>query len=1150
MIHSLLMSSLFMAVPPASAVFVDDVPSMRTQMHRLVDGTLPTEEARRRLAELATTHGRRLMQVSPVDPDLFMQIDDALATLLQDYPSLAQRETDLADPLRSARHAATRGATASAARWLDALDDPTPLARALWRGVPGPNGADTLMPGDTLPGDLVARPMWARQHAHIAAAPLLIDDTIVLAGPGRLMAFDALAGDELWFRDNVGGLSTPATRVDGALTCAAPVHGGDIVVWLGRPSTTGFEGTGQVMRLNTRTGAVHWSWLPEAMHPDAPELRPSGRPLVTDAAVFVPLRRHGRAMDVESWIVALDLETGTPRWHRYLGTAASEGRGVHWMGDAVRAHGNSVLVQTGTGVIASLDPRDGGVDWLRRLSPGRWSSRNELAPPAWSLDAPVPCGDLLVLLAPDRSALLWLHPDTGEVVHVLDNTMAAGPHDATADMAAIVLSRGGNRCFTMGRTIRGWTLTPDGLRLDWSHGPLSSVHARGHLAGDVLLAPDGEALRVVDVNTGELRLSVPGLGSAHVAVHDGLLAASANGLVTTFAGLDDAMRRLTARTEADPDDVISWSAVTLLAASASRADLVRDMLPTTVSRCAPLDPPRAVHTLVTAIDTLDAELPSDVALIDAAINVLRGGDVALNEVFLAQGDWLEAASPDAAVAAWLQAALNTRDASWVREDTRAAPVEALVARRLERHGLEHAVQWPPGAASPGARVRCAWGRRSPARADTLAVLSAAPTPRHAWTAARLGGLDETAVAATAATAQPAIGSSGATRHLQGAMVDTPGNEGLLLVDGSTLTWHESPMVDAAWKTAIEGTLAAVIAINPTQVVIVVDRFGGGRTLMALDRGHGQPRWSRTMDQLGDQLDPPVVAAANSNVAALATRSRMYLVNLHDGTVLDVDLPGRCLAATPAGDHLVLLTSRGDGSPHTLRLVDAEARVHPWPGDGPPLPRAHWLACGDLGEIVIGDDTSVAFAPGSGEPFWWRSRVEGPDALRGAVVLDDRLVARTLQGELLQFKLEDGMLLGPLERPDGARDAPLLDLMPTGDGLYVVRDASVARHDARGELIWGDVAWDRRPPPTVVAAGEDTFLLQEDDVLTDVLLATEARVTHQVRRLDAHGRLKDALDLFPIASRIRRARPSNGMLLVSDDLDTWLLPLPDPPDHPN
>ena len=88
------------------------------------------------------------------------------------------------------------------------------------------------------------------------------------------------------------------------------------------------------------------------------------------------------------------------------------------------------------------------------------------------------------------------------------------------------------------------------------------------------------------------------------------------------------------------------------------------------------------------------------------------------------------------------------------------------------------------------------------------------------------------------------------------------------------------------------------------------------------------------------------------------------------------------------------------------------------------------------------------------------------------------------------------------------------------------------------------------PPTVVAAGEDTFLLQEDDVLTDVLLATEARVTHQVRRLDAHGRLKDALDLFPIASRIRRARPSNGMLLVSDDLDTWLLPLPDPPDHPN
>jgi hypothetical protein len=201
----------------------------------------------------------------------------------------------------------------------------------------------------------------------------------------------------------------------------------------------------------------------------------------------------------------------------------------------------------------------------------------------------------------------------------------------------------------------------------------------------------------------------------------------------------------------------------------------------------------------------------------------------------------------------------------------------------------------------------------------------------------------------------------------------------------------------------------------------------------------------------------------------------------------------------------------------------------------------------LHEVILGTDNAMAFAPGPNEPWWWVVRTDGADPLRGAIVLPEVVLARTRNGALLQVNPADGTLQGALERPIDD-DAPLTTVVHQGDGIYVVRDVGVAKHGADGTLLWADVALERAAPPLIVRAGEETLIIQELDVLQDPLLPTQARTTHRIRRLDRYGRLTSVVELFPMATGIRHARTSAGMLLLSDDLDTWLVPLPPPQDH--
>ncbi len=1127
-VMSLFLAAL-MQTQDVEAVFVDEAPAAVAELQRIERDTLDPDVRRQRLLQLIEDHGDRLVPVSDDEPGCLVEVRHRVAALLGDPVAVNP------DALRHARLAAASGATASALRWLQESNATSPLARTLWFAQQPVDATSTFTQGEPLPDDLVPIPLWTRTLEDNAAAPLLTGDQIVLAGPGRLSSWDMLTGTPLWHRESLADTAGVPGRHDGGTLCAAAVHGEDIVAWLGRPIARGFEGTGRVMRLSSRTGAVRWTWDPQHLGDETGVLRPSGTPLIHDATAFIPLRRYGRAMEVESWLVALDLESGLPRWHRWLGTAAAPVRGVVWPGDGIIADGDAIVVQTGNGVIASLDPRDGGVDWLRRSSPGRWTSRDATAPPPWSVPTPIRIGDHLVTLSPDRTHMLVLNGDTG--------SLRSSTPSPRRTFALLPTSDG---CMTVGDTIARFALT-DMAALERRWGPLDiePLAAQPHRAGATVLLPHLTSLEVRHMDTGAPVDPIDVAAASHPLACNGMMVLAGQSTLSVRAGLESGLAALHTRAELEPDNPGPLTAMTNLARHAHRPDLLREYLPRALSVAMPDHPELAADTLTDALSHLDADRPEDQALVAAALTVLDDNAAAGPKVHLAHGDWLEDTHPSAAVQAWLQAAHVQGSGHWVPEGDVHAPAEALAAVRLHRHGLHAAVSWPPEGATAGARLR--GHPDSPSRSDVLEVIGAARQTVDAVTAASIGGMSDAEITAIRDSTYTPLSDGGEVRRLDGAEVPSPIEAAMVLRDGSRLTWHESPLAPASWSVLFEGAPSDIIAADDDQVVITIDRLGGGRRLESLSRADGTERWTLNLDQLGAALGPPAVLAATETTAALAGRERFWLVDLQSGRPIDHAPAGRPVSALAVGDMLVIATWNTEARRHELHAVSTEGRSMRWPLP-PMFDTVQWLARGPLGEVIVGNQDQIAFAPGAGEHFWWVSTVDANSALRAALVLTDAVIVAAADGTLFNLAPDTGIVRSTIETPPGG-GAPLQNVLPTGEGMYVLRDTGVSRHDASGELLWADAQWAATAPPLLTMAGDETILVQEHDIVQDVLLSTEARTMHRVRRLDADGRLLDVLDLFPMASRIRRLRTTGGMLLLSDDLDTWLVPLP-PLDGPN
>ena len=1123
----------------AQAVFVEDAPAIARDLARIEAGDVPLSTAIERLNAIHRDHGRRLIQAPGGDPDLFIQIDRGIELLIaRDNRFTGALDESGDDAVLEAREAAAAGAIQSARRWLAETSAEHALGVHLTRPIAPQYARGTLQAGDALPEDLIAEPMWhLTPHAN-AAMPLISGDALVLAGPDRIDCVDAVTGRRLWHRDSLGGQTFAASQARGSMLTADTVRGGDLVAWVGQPVPAGFEGDGRIMRLTATNGAIRWDFDPASLDDDTGAMRPSGAPLSADGAVFIPMRRHGRAMQVESWLLALDLETGARRWLRFLGTAGASTPGVIWPRDEVIADDTSIIAQTGTGVLASLDPRDGTVDWLRRMTPGRWTPRDAAPPPPWALARPIRIGPHLATLSANHGQVMVLDPASGEIRSTLPTNAGS-----TASQTTAVLPAGDGAMLTSGDAVIRWSLDDDGTpseQWSWTDNSRQQPSGRPHVTPDAVLIPLGDQLVALHLDDGRPLRAIHHVGGGHAVSIDGLIVVSGPSGVTAFSGLDAGLQRLTRRWEASPHDAEPGLAIIDLAVRARRRDLVTKHLPEALTVAVDSNPDASIDATIAALRVLDPDDPSDRGLVEAAVHVLERADGTLARLHLARGDWIEPASIDAAIESWLEADTDPTGGTWAHEAGIDAPVAALAARRLARHGLEHAVTWPPPSNNPGATLRASAMRGRAARPDALALIAAA-AGEEAIAIAHVAGFEQEQIDAMRDVTAGGLRPGGRARRMQGATVAVPRNDGLLLHDGSQLTWHESPLVDASWTITVDGSLGSVVAIDDTQIVMVLERLGGGRHMESRHRVDGDLRWTLNLDQFAEEIDPPIVLAATSDVAALAGRDRVYLVDLQTGTQIGQPPKGWPVDAVALQHHLVLLLDDPSSGHSTLHVVDASGRMHSW-GQPPRMPRATWLDRGPLNGIVLGDANAVAFAPGPGDQWWWLADISDNDELRGAVVLPDAIITRSHNALIDRRDPSSGALLGDIETPFGWDSSRQIELMPTGDGLIVVTDQGVARLDAAGELLWADASQSTTSPLLAIVAGDETLVLHQADPLRDALLPTEARMVHYIRRLDAGGRLVETVELFPVAGRIRLGQSAGGMLLLSDALDTWLVPI--------
>ena len=139
----------------------------------------------------------------------------------------------------------------------------------------------------------------------IEATPLMADGVLYVSSSwGRVFAFDAISGRQLWFFD---------PKVEGAWLrqgCCKPVNRG-VAVWKGKVFVAAFDG--RLIALDAATGEQVWS-VDTTDHQPAYTI--TGAPRVVNGKVIIG--NAGADFGVRGYISAYDAETGKQGWRFFI----------------------------------------------------------------------------------------------------------------------------------------------------------------------------------------------------------------------------------------------------------------------------------------------------------------------------------------------------------------------------------------------------------------------------------------------------------------------------------------------------------------------------------------------------------------------------------------------------------------------------------------------------------------------------------------------------------------------------------------------------------------------------------------------------------------------------------------------------------------
>jgi len=434
----------------------------------------------------------------------------------------------------------------------------------------------------------VARQKRAGSASYYPVAPVARGDRLYLCDMKSIFTLDGSSGREVWSYQSQGptdsngrarGLLLAASR--GAFGMvdqrAVLVRDGYVAGVLGVPSHVrlrrrrGLGGTSLVC-LDRLDGQKRWEVRADDLDPALANSEFFGTPIGGRSFIIATVRRSQRAGFQDSYLVAVDPQTGSLVWRRHLFSVAVGGKMFQGLVRVTLTDGR-LYVADNLGNVACIESRDGSVVWLTVLGDVPLMAMSQHTPTSGRVNRPETSGPVLVeaglvvAVWGGFNRVVLLDPQTGRMLRELEDvSLVAGSYLAPAGKDVLLVSM--QTRLLDGQDLRPKWTTPLGVT---SHQVPQGLPA---VTQDRLLLTTREQLLILDLADGRIlkRHDIDEPGNV-LALRDQVVVAGI-GTVRGYLAWDRAYEHLSGRMAQAGDDPEPALALAHVALAAGRFDAV------------------------------------------------------------------------------------------------------------------------------------------------------------------------------------------------------------------------------------------------------------------------------------------------------------------------------------------------------------------------------------------------------------------------------------------------------------------------------------------------------------------------------------------------------------------------------------------------
>ncbi|USN98626.1 MAG: PQQ-binding-like beta-propeller repeat protein [Phycisphaeraceae bacterium] len=461
---------------------------------------------------------------------------------------------------------------------------PTPLQSIV---LPAATGWAQAADRDTGP-----RALWS--------FPILLDNEVFINDGEAVLALDRFTLRQLWRVpeparepdfDDLGTSQRQRNRtrlIEDPSTVTA--HDRVVLAPLGSIVSGRHEGDPRLICLDRETGAPRWAIDPGEISPETVDASIRGPVMVDQDTAVILLRKNERTRRIIGVSLAgLRLTDGALRWIRPIGSVgALPYQQQTRIAQAVAVEHGVAYVTDEIGLTAAIEVDTGRPVWIRRTG---GLADMSAQPNPWAVHQPIPDGDAVIAISPDRSTVQRLDAATGRELAARP-TRQAGTDVYLLDTpghpetAALV---GESRVVFLDKA----TLTPADIRPIDVTAAYGAFTGRIAAAGDRLLAPVESGVLLISPGS-DLEL-VPLDSTGNIAAAPGQILIADDTRLRSYLAWGVASAMLKQRIEnspADPGPAITYAELAFRAGHHEEVLPAVDLALAAIDRAGPTEPSR------------------------------------------------------------------------------------------------------------------------------------------------------------------------------------------------------------------------------------------------------------------------------------------------------------------------------------------------------------------------------------------------------------------------------------------------------------------------------------------------------------------------------------------------------------------------------